>query len=190
MPRTLPAPVAGLVASPGLSGSTTLPALMFTVPSPRAFAVNLIEKVSAAATVAIETAVIKIQPRKARMGFTPSVPGPVERMSRSPDLFHVRSGKAASRPSRRTFPGSPGKRSRPLSSVRSGPDLGTGAPLTDDRRTRIAEDQLGLVSVVAPAAKGDVVDSSRPLQRIGLDVVNSRNVRSVHLRPVGDTKAH
>src|SRR5437867_3834368 len=84
MPRTLPAPVAGLVASPGLSGSTTLPALMFTVPSPRAFAVNLIEKVSAA-TVAIETAVMKMQPRKARMGFTPSVPGLAERMCQSPD---------------------------------------------------------------------------------------------------------
>src|SRR6266850_1500567 len=57
-------------------------------------------------------------------------------------------------------------------SDRSGRSQAEGrARLTEDRRRMRAEDQLGLVLVVAPAAKRDVGDGGRPLHRIRLDVV-------------------
>jgi len=66
----------------------------------------------------------------------------------------------------------------------SEPRLGTRALLSDDGRAAGAENQLGLVLVVAPTAKGDVGDGGRPVHRIGLDVVELQE-RALRASPPG-----
>ena len=56
--------------------------------------------------------------------------------------------------------------------------------LADGRSAVRSEDQLGLILVVAPAAKGDVRDGGRSLHRVGLDMMELQE-RALGTSPAG-----